>query len=209
MRLALASVAANVLSDIINYFDLRTDGTRVLFIPTAANLYDEKWFVDVDREALVNSNFVVCDIDLAKASTEALRAALNSSDIIFVAGGNTFYLLEQANRIGFRKLLVEQLEKNKLYIGSSAGAILVGPTLEHVKFDDPDYAEKLDSLKGLDLVNVTLLPHYGKPKYQKVNDSILEKFKHLDILTLTDNQCLMVQGDTQEVVNASTKNNFD
>ena len=209
MRLALASVAANVLSDIINYFDLRTDGTRVLFIPTAANLYDEKWFVDVDREALVNSNFVVCDIDLAKASTEALRAALNSSDIIFVAGGNTFYLLEQANRIGFRKLLVEQLENNKLYIGSSAGAILVGPTLEHVKFDDPDYAEKLDSLKGLDLVNVTLLPHYGKPKYQKVNDSILEKFKHLDILTLTDNQCLMVQEDTQEVVNASTKNNFD
>lgn len=49
--------------------------------------------------------------------------------LYMVAGGNMFYLLQELKRTGTDKLLADEINKGKLYIGESAGAILTAPDI--------------------------------------------------------------------------------
>ena len=46
-------------------------------------------------------------------------------------GQTRFYLLQEMKRTGADKLLIEEVNKGKLYIGESAGAIVVAPDIEY------------------------------------------------------------------------------
>ena len=100
----------------------------VAFIPTAGDPYPERPWIDADRKALVELGYNVTDIDLKGVTAESLEKELSSHDIIFVAGGNTTYLVQQSYISGFDDVIRGFLERGKLYIGSSAGSILAGRT---------------------------------------------------------------------------------
>jgi len=164
------------LDKIVTELPRKQSELKVVFIPTAADTYKEKPWLEADRAKLVELGFQVEDFDL-KNKTEnenEVRETLSKVDIIFVAGGNTFYLLEKARKSGFDKVSRElaQIERvdlrgpsEKVYIGSSAGSIIAGPNIEPVKdFDDPTIAD-LDSYEGIGLVDFVVLPHWGREKY--------------------------------------------
>ena len=82
-----------------------------------------------------------------------------------MAGGNTFYLLDQAYRSGFFQLLQGDDWQNKIYVGSSAGSLLVCPDISVTKYiDDPAVAPNLKSTQGVGLVPFVVLPHWGSPE---------------------------------------------
>jgi len=50
---------------------------------------------------------------------------LEKNDYIYISGGNTFFLLQELQRTGADKIISRQIEAGKLYIGESAGAIVL------------------------------------------------------------------------------------
>ena len=68
-------------------------GKKVAFIHTAADVYDTRPWMEVERAKLVELGFDVEDYDIKGKDEEHIRAELKNVDIIFVAGGNCFYLL--------------------------------------------------------------------------------------------------------------------
>lgn len=135
---------------------------RVGFIPTAANAEPQKgdWFLGQTDNL---RKFGFNDIDFIDPSAAGVdwQARLALVGIIFISGGNTFHLLNQARLTGFADWLKSNLN-NFVFVGSSAGSLLATPTIKPASIENAD--RNLDNLKdltGLGLVDFEFIPHAG------------------------------------------------
>ncbi|MFH1142279.1 MAG: Type 1 glutamine amidotransferase-like domain-containing protein [Candidatus Uhrbacteria bacterium] len=94
---------------------------------------------------MVDIGFKVIDVDI-KDSNEHRR--LDDCDIIYVEGGNTFYLLEHVRKSGFDHKLKTLVDYEKVYVGVSAGSILAGQSIEVGRYGDKDRCGVIDSTIG-------------------------------------------------------------
>lgn len=208
-KLFLASVACNVLETFVEFLDESPSNLTIAFIPTAADPYENKYFVDIDRDELLRLGFKVIDINIVGKTEDTLQKLIQNVDILFVSGGNTFYLLEKTRESGFDQVVKNHVAHGKWYIGSSAGSVLVGENIEPVKLiDDPSKATHLTTFEGLKLIDRIILPHFGNEKYQEKIQQILVHFAHLknSIITLTDDQAVMILGEEVKIVQTCVKN---
>ena len=65
------------------------------FIPTASELDDDRWYMEKDKEDLSKMNYNVITIEISKENKAEIIEKFNNIDAIFIAGGNSFYLLQQ------------------------------------------------------------------------------------------------------------------
>lgn len=139
----------------------RTAGRpRVGFIDAASNIYPKAPWVDDDRSSLARFGYELVEIDLTTLRGDALEDALHPLDALYVAGGNTFNLLHHVRESGLDRILPAHLSSGLLYVGASAGAVIVGPDIEPITpMDDPAEAPPLSSTRGLGLVDFVPLPH--------------------------------------------------
>lgn len=176
--------------------------SNIGFIATASELEENRDYMYQDREDLAQMNYKIIDIDISKESKQDILKKFKLVDSIFVAGGNSFYLLQQ---LKVKNVLQELKEfaNNKIYIGSSAGACIVCPSIEYAqKLDDKAQAPLLKDYKAMDLVDFYILPHYkSKDKYTKLVNEIEKEYKNYKFLKLSDNQAIVVDNkNTYKVV---------
>lgn len=196
-RLFLASFGLSAFPPLIN----RNPKTvNVGFIPTAADHYQDKWFVEQSRKYLSDQGFKIIVVDI---KDESQLKKLNDVDVIFIAGGNTFYLLEKAIESHALELIRKLVNDGKIYVGCSAGAVLAGPSIEPVSLlDDPGEAPNLETYESLGLVDFIVLPHFGKEKYLERYKKIKEKFinSKFKLITLSDEQAIVVEGNSYRII---------
>jgi len=196
VNLFLTSEAHNILDRFVEIFEINPSELTVAFIPTAADFDENKSYVDLDRNKLLELGFKVSDINIAEMTENYLQKRLEKADIIFVSGGNTFYLLEKSISSGFDKIVKRLVERGVYYIGSSAGSVLAGRKIEHVKLlDNAELASNLKIYDGLKLIDAMILPHYGNKKYEARMNQIVKNYaaQKNKIITLTDNQAVIVK----------------
>ncbi|MGI8419802.1 MAG: Type 1 glutamine amidotransferase-like domain-containing protein [Candidatus Levyibacteriota bacterium] len=204
MKIYLTSVAANVLDKIVPLLDSSPKKLKVAFIPTASDIYKSTPWLDADKNKLKELGFKVKDIDLKNKTKELLLQEFSDMDIIFVAGGNTSYLLEQAQKSGFMDIAGELVDKGVIYIGSSAGSLLASPTIEMDKiYDDGEFGKVLYSYKGLGFMDFVVLPHADNPNYTPYLKKVFEKYGNkYDLRTLNDNQFIEITNNTMQLIEA-------
>src|SRR3989338_5146460 len=116
MNLFLTSITSRTLPLLLPYLDKNPKDMRVAFIPTASDVYEVKPWVDDDRNKLLELGFNVVDVDLKGRVSEELEAELDNMDALFVTGGSTSYLLEQAQISGFIDIAKKLVGEGILYI---------------------------------------------------------------------------------------------
>ena len=147
---------------------------------------------------MVKMGFKVFNVDIKNKIYEELDQELSKSDIIFVGGGNTSYLLQKTLESGFDKIVKNHVSKGKWYIGSSAGSILAGPSTEPFWGKDerqdlpPDF--KMHSFQALNLVDFVILPHGNIQKHHEMfKNEIIPKFSNsFDFKLLADNEVIII-----------------
>lgn len=166
---------------------------KVAFIPTAGDVYESRPWLEAERQALVDAGYGVYDVGLNGQPAEELKQALEPSTVIFVAGGNTTYLFERARASGLHKI-IRNLLQDRIYVGSSAGSILAGPTVEpFIEEDLPELSKdfSLSSPNGLGLVDYIVLPHHQT--YVESHDKIERAYgNRLKFCKLTDKEYRVV-----------------
>lgn len=177
---------------------------RMLFIPTAGNLDDDIWWIDKDRDVLARMGFQITECDIEKVSDETMKKSLSSTDIVFIAGGNTFHLLKILRNSGFDKLLTNYVNNGGLYAGASAGALIAGVDIQPVAtIDEPEKVTGLSSTQGLNLVDVLPIPHYDMPKRtEAINEIKNQHGKKFQIVPMTDDQAIVVEDSTWKLVDS-------
>lgn len=201
-KLFLASYFAFVSNLLLPLLPKNPKELKLAFIPTASDLYKFKpWFYG-DKIKLKLMGFNIVEVDIKNKTKEQLLDELKEIDVIFVSGGNSYYLLEKVQKSGFNDVVKKLVKKGVIYIGSSAGSVLVCPTIQHIENLDDKTKAKLTSYKGIGLVDFLILPHYKEHKYIKMFQKIIDKWKNkkYKIQMLTNKQVMIVKDNDTRIV---------
>ncbi|MDR2505571.1 MAG: Type 1 glutamine amidotransferase-like domain-containing protein [Oscillospiraceae bacterium] len=184
------------------------NGKKVAFIPTASLPEKMSFYVGADRKALLKLGMEVEDLEVSTAATGEIEAKIAAADCIFVSGGNTFFLLQELRRTGADKLIAAHIEIGKLYIGASAGSMVLAPNIEYVKhMDKPTDAPELNGdFAALGIVPFSVVPHFANFPFKKATEKIVASYSGtLDLRPIANHQAVTVVGDKIEVVSAEAK----
>ena len=156
-----------------------------------------RFYVDDDRKAFEKLGLIIEELEISTATTEEIAQALEQNDYIFISGGNTFYLMQELKKKGADKLLIEQINNGKLYIGTSAGSVIASPNIEFVSdMDEPKKAPELTEYSGLHLVDFYLLPHYLNFPFKEGTQKIVNEYSQkIDLRPISNNQVITVLGN--------------
>ncbi|MGG0626322.1 Type 1 glutamine amidotransferase-like domain-containing protein [Bacillus altitudinis] len=176
-------------------------GKSVTFIPAASEVEEITHYVDAAKEAFHQLEMSVETVQLPEQTVQEITQIIGKNDVIYVSGGNTFYLLQELRKHGLDRVLKEEIGKGKLYIGESAGSIIMAPSIEYISLmDDQEKALELSSFKGFDEINSYPVPHINNPYLGEAAQHIIEKDQNtLSLCPLTDEQVLLVTGEQTEV----------
>lgn len=174
-------------------------------IENAADPYSEerRSFVKRDFDLLSALGMHIVLMDLREINgADFIRHFLIRADVVWLGGGNTFYLRELMRTAGFDQAIHSLMERGLIYGGGSAGAIVAGPTLAHFDMaDDPSQAGTLIE-EGLGLTEVVTVPHWGHPRYGEPCRQIKEKLDALGhrAIPITDEQAIVIDGEEVRVL---------
>lgn len=162
---------------------------------------DPEIWLDKYRQQLRDQGITnIEDIDLREYSQEKLEKVIESKDIIYVNGGNTFLLLDGVRKSGFKSVVKKFLDEGKLYIGVSAGSIICTPSIENASWE-PEPDENIVGMTyftGMSLVDFLIAPHVEDIYLEMIQKSA-EKVSYPTTL-LTDEQAVLVQDGKTEVI---------
>lgn len=200
MRLFLASSAGQSISLFEKEF-FRLKGKKVAFIANASDQKTKKSWIYLDKKSLWDCGAKITNVDLRKIKDRSLFERLSKADVIFVAGGNVFYLLEIMQKSGFDKIIAKLLDSGIAYIGSSAGSCIAAHDITPVQVMDESDKATLKSYKALGLTKTLVLPHFNREKYRLEIIEIKKKYgKRYTLQTLNDNQALVIKGNKSKIV---------
>jgi dipeptidase E len=178
--------------------------TPLAYVPTAADPIDDPEWIAEEPEALHDMGFPVTTLSLTGAPPGDVAAVLASTVAVYLAGGNPWYLLQQANLSGFTALVPDLVESGRLiYVGMSAGAHLATPDLlPSVREATRDVAPGLVTTSGMGLVPFSVVPHFGQEHRAEHHSQILSRPQVRPLVPITDEQFIVVQGRWWSVVSA-------
>jgi dipeptidase E len=205
MKLILASDLSFLLKYGYDLTGIPKDQIKIGRIITASKGEDEKTrvFIAKVKDIIIENGYSIKDIDIENKTKEELENFFKDKNIIHIEGGNTFYLLKAMKVSGFDKMLMELIKDGKVYIGTSAGAAVMGISIKSSSGIPENTPE--DVTNGLGIVPFVIKAHYTEEK----NDMYKEKTKDLKypVKFLRDGQGFLVEddkytfiGDGKEVV---------
>eukprot|EP01041_Mallomonas_annulata_P001041 gene1041-2038_t len=187
----------------------------VIYIPTAAYAFDKSSLkprgeqrrrarYDAKIKAsqlqiLFDANEVhTLELDDSKMSYSKIDDAFKNAGIVYVDGGNTFYLQGYLQKTNFWSTIEKYLKNGCLYVGASAGAIVAGKSIETAfwkGWDDPNVIPDIhwnhDTLQGRSLFNFSIFPHYSESVHASLVSSKSAEIDH-PVVTLSDNMAAIL-----------------
>jgi len=200
-KLFLASSFKDVVSLFLNFIGEDVQGKTVTFIPTASVMEKVKFYVGSARKAFEKMGVIVDELELSTATKDEIVHKLQQNDYIYVSGGNTFFLLQELKKTGADKIIEEQIESGKPYIGESAGSMVVSPHIEYVKdMDNCKVASELSSFNALNIIDFYPVPHHTNFPFAKAVEKIISKYdSELNLCPITNSQAILVVGEDVKI----------
>lgn len=106
--------------------------------------------------------------------------------------------MQELRRTGADRYITEQVEKGKLYIGESAGAMILAPNIEYAKDMDDHLVQTpgFTDFGGLGIVSFYPVVHFDSFPFEEAARKIVHKNSHLPLKIITNQQAIAVVGDS-------------
>lgn len=122
---------------------------------------DKSW-AEVEFQNILRAGFRSENITEHKINQE--NEDLSGYDVVYVQGGNTFYLMDMMRKYHFDQSIKDALNGGVIYIGSSAGSMVLGDTIETAFSYSSDSANTygVADFTGIGLVEGAIFPHVNQ-----------------------------------------------
>jgi dipeptidase E len=180
---------------------------KICIIPTAAKEQKEKHHRMVAaKNTLYSLGFERVDfLDVDKDDVTRLA----EYDVVYIGGGNPFYLLEQIKTTGAEQEIRAIVEKGGILIGVSAGSLVLGPNLKVAQYFTPALNSANSTTEGMGLFSFLIMPHSDRENLFPGDVSIESRLKRLveeigvTIVRLKDSEACVIHGDAMNIVGES------
>lgn len=178
---------------------------RIAFIENAADVIpdSEDWVLSI-RQSFKRRGYQVDPIDLRiwQRRPQQLMQRLTGKDVIWIGGGNTFYLRWILKNSGADEMIRRLVRSGIVFCGWSAGAIVAGPTIEYFEaMDNVEDAPEL-ILDGLNLTQIIIIPHIDNADF--IQGAHLANMQlqaaGYSTLPLGDTEALVIDGGNQRII---------
>ena len=215
MKLLLTSAGLtneSIISALVELMGESAKGTRLAFIPTAANIEegDKHWMID-DLNNCRKAGFEVDVVDISAMTKDQWLPRLKQAKVLFFGGGNTFHLMHWMNKSGLVDILPE-LVKTRVYAGISTGSCVAGPTIYNSVQNLFGEKYDLEIEEGLGLADLQFIPHLNSPHFDKIRKENLEKASvdlKEPVYALDDESAMIVDDGQIRVVSEGVWHRFD
>lgn len=211
MSLAFKSMIISSFGDVntpqfLNLYKKLLGGTngRLVYVPTAQYVinaqssksigeqrrrvrYDARHKLKLLSDALRMENSQILELDDPNLTKQKLSNVLDKASVLYVDGGNTFYLQKYVLETNFWFMAQHALHSGCLYIGASAGGIIAGKSIETAYWkgwDDPgaageDFEWSKEKLQGGNICNGnSFFMHYDASSHMSLVDSKTSQLGH-------------------------------
>ena len=184
------------------FLDKNTESKKILFIPTATNVDEYKKYIHLTQKVFEDFVYEVENFDVSIFSEEIAKEKLSEAKIVFISGGNTFYLLQELKRKNLTSYLKERIENGLLYIGESAGSVIAAPDIEYASIvDDKTLATELNDYTGLNLVDFYIVPHFEEEPFVENSRNTVELYKDkLDLKLINNKEAILVENNNFTII---------
>jgi len=202
MKLLLTSQGTTnkkVMDELIKLSGKLPRNTKLLFITTAAKPIENPDYMYRERERLEDTGFIVEEYDIEGKPADEVKKEIDLNDVIFVIGGEPFYLLKAVRGSGFDQI-IKNLGDEKLYVGASAGTYISCPSVEMGLWKKPNRnTYGLTDFTGMGLVDFMVMAHYE----EKYKELFREKSKgsNYEVCALTDEQAISISNGEMKFIN--------
>jgi len=168
---------------------------KVAIVTTASEGKESNQFSVLAKNQFLEAGFKTIDfVDLETEQTD-----FSHYDVIYVCGGNTFTLLKYAKERNFKESISKLLNRGGIYVGVSAGSLIMCPTINQANEVEPDPNEVgLDDLSAFHFVDFDVFPHY----HDEIENEIVEFEKKYQIESkrLRDGEAIVINGGGIELI---------
>lgn len=196
-KIFLTSYFAGTAHLFAQYFVSAELEKKLVFIPTAANVDEYKNHLAKAQNKFAELGFAVEILDVATVSEAEARKKIEQTKYLYIAGGNTFYLLQELKKKNLLDLIAKRVSEGMIYIGESAGGMITAPDIEYVQPMDPkELAPELASYEALKLVDFYPLPHAGEFPFAEAVEEIINTYgDKCNLLAINNKQAIIVKGN--------------
>ena len=184
------------------FLNEKTASKKILFIPTATNVDGYKKYIHLTQKVFEDFGYKVENFDISAFPEEVAKEKLLEAEIVFISGGNTFYLLQEFKRKNLISYLKERIENGLLYIGESAGSVITGPNIEYASLaDDKTLAKELSDYTGMNLIDFYIVPHFGEEPFAESSEKIVELYKDkLDLELINNKEAILIKNNDFKIL---------
>lgn len=149
-----------IKNEFYNTLTKSIESLKVLYITTASDgePNDDKLWMDEEFKTILDLGILKENITKGKIGNPINT---NDYDIMYMMGGNTFYLLDIIRRTHFDIDIKNFINSGKIYIGSSAGSEILGNSIDVALGYDDNNVNMID-FTGLRIVDGLIIPHCNR-----------------------------------------------
>lgn len=184
--------------------------TSVALIPNAKDYYSNRaWDFTINSRIKYMEGFGL-DVEVVNLRDYSDKITLvdkfSSHDLIWAMGGNTFMLRYEMKRSGFDEMIQDLLKHGIVYGGDSAGALVVGLSIDGIESaDEPGFAEEVVN-SGLGVVPFSILPHVDNPEFSDIVPIFKQLHQDEEIIELKDSQAVVFENGAHRIVTGKILN---
>ncbi|MEE3954517.1 Type 1 glutamine amidotransferase-like domain-containing protein [Peribacillus frigoritolerans] len=172
---------------------------KATIITTASLKKQNNRFAMKAKEDLLEYGFKKVDFNDIEFDKPEL---LKKYNVIYINGGNPFYLLYHMKKSGADLILKDIAKQNTVIVGVSAGAIILGPNIEVVNYFTPQInTVDMQDFTAIGLTDKAIFPHYDREDLFPNNSGrsiedrlkVFENINKCSVVRLKDDESVLIQ----------------
>lgn len=168
----------------------------VTFVDTASKVEEYTKYVDDARKWFLENDYNLTELDFSVEKREKIVKKLEATDLLYISGGNSFFLLQEIEKKDLKEVIREKISRGMIYVGESAGAIISAQDIEYsALMDDRSKAQNLKTTAALGLISKYIVPHFGEIPFVESAQAIVDKYTDLDLLLMDNHTAVLYQDD--------------
>lgn len=195
--LTSSTITSNLVKPFEEFIGRSSVGLKAAFIPDAGlkTEGDKSWIDEEMNELKRDLQWQVDKVTLANENFTSLQR-LSEYDVVYVNGGYSGYLAEVMKKSGFDRILPSLLSSGIIYVGSSAGSMVLSKVQDAASFYFGEPEPEALKVGGLGLIDFEFYPMHNHRWTEDLVDKIKEKRnKSLKYYLVKDGQAVSLEGN--------------
>ena len=173
----------------------------ILAMDTTSDFYSK--YLEIDRQWYIKQGFQGKNIDILNLNSDNIPS-FEDIDVLHIWGGNTFHYLKRIRELNLIPRIREFVDRDGVYVGTSAGSELMCPDLDvNLTSDVNDIG--LTDLMCLGYVDFNIVPHWDSFLSIGAEVNLMDFMRYIwktgkQVIPITDNQAILVLDDEVKII---------